>query len=181
MTAPDIEVLSIPLLSQDLLERPLEYIIAEHDRHRTVCAYLKRVTQADVIDGASAHTLSTFLRDDIKRHFEDERLSLFPALFSRSGGDLDFIQSLHKIEACHADSEIFIDQLADALDQISPGTSTPLSPDFSRLLMEYAALEHQNLAFENSVIMVIAEVRLKKADIEKIRAEMKMRRRIPLS
>ena len=42
-------------------------------------------------------------------------------------------------------------------------------------------MEHQNLAFENSVIMVIAEVRLKKADIEKIRAEMKMRRRIPLS
>lgn len=176
MTAPDSAALLIPELPQDLLERPLEYIIADHDRHRAVCAYLKRVVRQEAIDGASARILSAFLRGAVKRHFEDEKLSLFPALLARSGDDLDFVHSLQKIEDFHAGSEILIDHLVERLERIPSEGSTQLAPELAGLLADYAAQEHQNLAFENSVIMVIAGVRLKKGDIEKIRTGMKARR-----
>lgn len=176
MTAPESAELLIPELSPDLLERPLEYFIADHDRHRAICTYLKRVAREATIDGASARKLSVFLQGEMKRHFEDERLSLFPALLNRSTDDLDFVQALRKIEDFHTGSEILIDHLAVHFERIAPEGTASLSPALSELLADYAAKEHQNLAFENSVIMVIAGVRLKKGDIEKIRASMKARR-----
>ncbi len=55
-----------------------------------------------------------------------------------------------------------------------------MSGELSDLISEYAKKEHENLAYENAVIMSIAEVRLKKSDIAKIRMSMKLRRGVPV-
>jgi hypothetical protein len=179
MATPEIESLSIPALPDDLLETPLHYIAADHDRLRAVCAYLKRAAREGIIDGASAQRLAAFFRDDVKRHFEDERISLYPALLSRSADDAEFVQSIRKVEAFHAASAMFIDYLATHLAEIPHKDATRLPPEFSELIADYAEREYQSLAFENSVIMSIAGVRHKKGDVERMRVGMKARRGLP--
>lgn len=179
MAIPEVESLSIPELPNDLLDTPLNYIAADHDRLRSVCAYLKRVAREEAIDAASARRLAVFFRDDVKRHFEDERISLYPALLSRSADDADFIHSIRRIEEFHAESAAFIDDLARRFTELSQGRAVPIPHDLSERIADYAARETQSLAFENSVIMAIAGVRLKKGDIEKMRAGMKARRGLP--
>ncbi len=176
MANPEADAFSMPPLSPELLERPLDYLVADHDRHRALCVHLRRVAQQEEIDGASARDISRFLKEDLKRHFEDERLSLYPALRSRSADDPEFLQSLQEIEAFHARTAPFVDDLIAQFDRLAGKNRIRLPHELSERLAEYAEREHQSLAFENGVIMVIAGVRLKKSDIEKLRNAMKTRR-----
>lgn len=179
MTGPESGRFSVPALPPELLDLPLEYLIADHDRHRAVCAYLRQVARDEKIDGTSAREIARFLRDELKPHFEDERLLLYPTLRSRSADDLDFIRSLQEVEACHTGSEAFIDDLVDRLGSLPAHDLSPISHELSERLTAYVEREHQSLMFENAVIMVIAEVRLRKNDIEKLRIAMKTRRGFP--
>ncbi|OYU46902.1 MAG: hypothetical protein CFE31_19300 [Rhizobiales bacterium PAR1] len=168
--------IALPALSPDLLERPLDYFMADHDRQRAVCAYLKQAVRLERIDRVSARAISGFLAGDLKQHFDDERLSLYPALLSRSTDDVEFSLSIRHIERLHAGSEGMVDYLIEHLQRLAKRNVTHLSPEFSELLLEYARQEQQSLAFENSVILAIAGVRLKKSDLGRISADMKARR-----
>jgi acyl-homoserine lactone acylase PvdQ len=168
--------LVVPVLAQALLARPLEYIAADHERHRAVCEYLAKAAEAAAIDSVSAKRIARFLTDDLHHHFEDERLSLHPLLRQRSLGDDDFIHALLRIEEAHAISETAIDDISAELTHLSHQPTARLSDKFCASLREYALRERENLAFENAVIRVISEVRLKKSDIGRMSAEMKLRR-----
>lgn len=181
MTTTEIEPFPIPTLPVELLETPLDYIVADHDRHRALCGYLKRVARRHRIDGESASGIARFFREDLKHHFEDERLSLFPVLRQRSSEDEEFIRSIRQIEQGHAKSEAMIEEISGAMARIAMAkiASEPeaeIAEDLSGLLETYIGMEEASLAFENSVIMVIAEVRLKKSDIDRMRTGMKARR-----
>lgn len=176
LSTPKLTPIALPALSPSLLERPLDYLMADHDRQRAVCAYLKQAVRLERIDRASAHAISGFLAEDLKQHFDDERLSLYPALISRSMDDAEFSHSIRHIERLHAGSEGMVDYLTEHLKRLANRNVTQLSPEFSELLLEYARQEQQSLAFENSVILAIAGVRLKKSDLGRISADMKARR-----
>lgn len=180
MPTSDVEIFSLPSLSRDLLDEPLAYFAAEHERHRAVYAFLKRASHHGMIGISSALSISGFLRDELRLHFEDERLSLHPALRSRSVSDSDFIQSIQRIEQLHANSEVLAKRIGGELENMSAKNMVRMSQEFSELLADYARKEHENLVFESAVIMAIAEVRLKKADIAKIRTSMKLRRGVPV-
>jgi hypothetical protein len=168
----------IPTLPASLLEKPLAYLAADHDRHRSVCAYLAEAASAEIIDGQSARRISRFLQDELHHHFEDERLSLYPPLCQRSAGDHDFVRTIRRVEEAHAISERAIDIIARQLEQLPGKAATQIPHGLCTMLSDYARREAENLAFENAVIRVIAEVRLKKSDIDKIRVGMKARRGI---
>jgi hypothetical protein len=166
----------VPVLPAGLLDKPLDYIVADHDRHRAVCAYLKRVARWGAIDRASALDIAEFLNEDFRLHLLDESVSLYPALCRRSPDDTEFVRSIRTMEEFHSRSNETLKTLVPELRGLGAGASARISSEFSAALLDYARSEDQSLAFENAVIMVIAGVRLKKNDIEAIRTEMKRRR-----
>lgn len=176
MPTQTLAPIALSALPAGLLEKPLDYLMADHDRQRAVCAYLKQAVRLERIDRASARAISGFLAEDLKQHFDDERLALYPALISRSADDAEFTHSIRHIERVHAGSEGMVDYLIEHLQRLASRNVTHLSPEFSELLLEYARQEQQSLAFENSVILAIAGVRLKKSDLGRISADMKARR-----
>ena len=153
MQTPDVETFELPLLSRDLLDDPLAFVAAEHDRHRAVLAFLKRASLQGIISTSSALSISEFLRVELKGHFEDERLSLHPALCSRSLSDYDFIKSIQRIEKFHADSEIVADQIGEELADMSAKKRVRMSGELSDLISEYAKKEHENLQFSLSLLV----------------------------
>jgi hypothetical protein len=176
MPHPEAPGHAIPALPESLLDEPLAYLAADHDRHRSICVYLAEAATAEAIDGASARDISRFLKQELHWHFEDERLSLHPPLCQRSADDQEFIAAIRRIEEAHAASEQAIGAISTELDRLPVRSTVAIPAALCVLLRDFARREAENLAFENAVIRVIAEVRLKRGDLDKMRASMKARR-----
>lgn len=170
------ESFSVPPLPAELLERPLDYLAADHERHRAVCAFLKRVVREGAIQGTSAGAIAGFLNTEFPLHLADEHDALYPALVRRSRDDVEFVAALQRIAAAHDAAVTSLSPLVSGLKAVSTLPAARLSPQLAQALEEYVREEEKRLAFENAVILRIADVRLRKSDIEAIRGDMKARR-----
>lgn len=170
------EAFSIPALPAELLDRPLDYLAADHERHRAVCAFLKRVVREGAIRGASAGAVAGFLNKEFPLHLADEHDALYPALVKRSRDDEDFVAALQRIAAAQDAAVASLTPVVSGLKAVSALPAARLTPQLAQALDEYVREEEQRLAFENAVILRIADVRLRKSDIEAIRGDMKARR-----
>lgn len=170
------EAFFIPPLPADLLERPLDYLAADHDRHRAVCAFLKRVVREGAIQGTSAGAVAGFLREEFPLHLADEHDALYPALVKRSRDDVEFVAALERIAAAHDAAVASLSSVVSGLKAVSTLPSARLSSHLAQALENYVREEEKRLAFESAVILRIADVRLRKSDIDAIRGDMKARR-----
>ena len=166
----------VPGVSAALLERPIDYLLAEHERHRALCLFLKETARSGHIDRESATNAARFLETDLKRHFDDERLLFYPALVQRSNRDTEFVLAIRNVERVHAGTEGLIDHLIDLLEGMADSETGILPDALQEIFDEYAAQELRVLAYENSVIMSIAGVRLRRGDLAKIGEGLKARR-----
>lgn len=172
------ETFSVPSLPAELLERPLDYLAADHERHRAVCAFLRRVVKDGAIQGASAGAVAGFLNKEFPLHLADEHDALYPALVRRSRDDMEFVAALQRVAAAHDAAVASLSPVVSGLKAVSSLPAARLSPQLAQALDDYVREEEKRLAFENAVILRIADVRLRKSDIEAIRGDMKARRGI---
>lgn len=167
---------SVPSLPAELLDRPLDYLAADHERHRAVCAFLRRVLREGEIQGASASAVAAFLNKEFPLHLADEHEALYPALVRRSRDDVEFVAALQRIATAHDAAGAGLAELVSALKAVSTLPAARLSSHLARVLEDYVREEEKRLAFENGVILRIADVRLRRSDIESIRRDMQTRR-----
>lgn len=176
MATVETENVSIPPITDALLDTPLAYILAVHDRHRAICAYLVHLARAKRIDAADIQMLIDYFDQEVPLHHNDEIQAFCPALRRRSLADREFIASIDRLEAHHIASNVVAREIAEGFRRILGDTPARLSDVFTSKLQEYAESEHKSLVYENAVILAIAEVRLKKADLLAISQDMKSRR-----
>lgn len=169
---------SLPPIADSLLDTPLAYILAVHDRHRAICAYLVHLARAKRVENADADMLIDYFDRELPLHHADEIQAFCPALRRRSLADKEFITSIDRLEAHHAASSAMAKEITDGFRKIVKDTPARFSGHFAEKLQQYAENEHRSLAYENAVILAIAEVRLKKADVLAISQDMKNRRGI---
>lgn len=164
-------------IGADLLDAPLEYVLADHARQRNACAALQRFAAQRFAAAAEAEELSAYFADDLALHRRDEEESLFPALRRRARKEDGLDDTLTQLQAEHGEASAMERAIVNALRQPAEEGAVALKPATRSLMRRYVKREHRHIAVENGVVLVIAGIRLNAAELKIMSAAMKARRR----
>jgi hemerythrin-like domain-containing protein len=170
-SAPIVE--AIPF---HLLDTPLDYIVADHFRQRSICVALKRFAAAGHAPRRDADMVIAFLDHDLPLHHEDEDQDLFPTVRRRALPEDDLGAVLARLSEDHRLSDVMVHAIVDVLAAMPGHDPVHLDRQTRDIMKAYAASEHRHLAMENGIVMAIARIRLKSADLVAISRAMKQRR-----
>lgn len=169
------EALSGPV-PLNLLDQPLDFILAEHHRHRIFCTRLRQAAETRQITRIDADRIVAYLTQDLDLHHADEDEDFFPALRKRALPEDDLGAVLARLGEDHRRGAAMIEAIVDALSLNPAADIVRIDARTAEIMQVYAASEHRHLALENAVVLAIAGVRLHRADLSRISRNMKARR-----
>jgi hemerythrin-like domain-containing protein len=172
--AADVAGLAPPRFA--LIDDPLEYILADHLRQRSLCAVLKRFAEAGFAARGEADAVIGFLERDLPLHLEDEDTDLFPLLRKRAMPEDDLGVALARLSDDHRRGERMAGDIVAALAARPGERRQRLDSQACDLMRAYAASEHRHLAIENAVLLTLARIRLTRGDLKAMARSMKARR-----
>lgn len=168
-------------LPAGLVHEPLNWLFAEHYRHRQLCRLIERVGTATVLLRDEAVEILTFLHHDMPLHIIDEEEDLFPLLRRRCLPEDELGPLLGSLSAEHHDdmeqTRGLIARLERALiDGQPPGYDLETRRQFTA----FALHERRHIALENAVVLPIARLRLTPRDLRALSTRMAARRGVLL-
>lgn len=174
----DITIDPTPL---SLLSAPLDWFVAEHQRHRRVCHLLTDVAGMREFDGPLIAALAAYIRHDLTLHILDEELDFFPLLRRRARADEQIDEALGRLAAEHSldasGAQTVLAHLEACLEaRAAPGAT----PGARKALQDFAQDELRHLALENAVVLPLARLRLTPADLRKLAHKLAARRGLKL-
>ncbi len=175
------QALRIEPLPPELIHEPLNWLFAEHYRHRQLCQLIERVGNATVLLSDEAHEILAFLRHDMPLHVIDEEDDLFPLLRRRClpADELDAV--LGALSAEHHDDLDRARTLIAALERaLADGQPPGHDREARRFFTEFARHERRHIALENAVVLPIARLRLTAADLRSLSVRLAARRGVLL-
>ncbi len=167
-------------LPQQLLRKPLEYILADHLRQRVLCILCEQLADADELDVRIATEVMNYLKTDMVVHVIDEEQDLFPLLRRRAQEGDDIEDALGQLSGEHANEEDLAKAITDGLGDALALPNNPLRDQLKQSLRDFAQNERRHLALENATVMPLAKVRLSDRDLNDLAARMAARRGILL-
>lgn len=168
-------------LPPELVHEPLNWLFAEHYRHRQLCQLIERVGAATILLREEAGEILAFLRHDMPLHIIDEEDDLFPLLRRRCllADELDVV--LGALSAEHHDDLERARDLITALERALGGGGAPgYDRETRRLFTDFALHERRHIALENAVVLPIARLRLTAADLRSLSVRLAARRGVLL-
>jgi iron-sulfur cluster repair protein YtfE (RIC family) len=165
-----------------LLREPLEFLFAEHYRHRQMCKILEYLAVAQVFEATLIASTDDFIRYDLTLHVIDEEEDLFPLLRRRCAPEDDIEDVLGRLSADHA-----IDQelartvrsfFAVALEKRLAPSTLPGGPE---AMLQLARQEKGHMALENAVVMPLARRRLQAGDLAALSVRLAARRGVMIN
>ncbi len=159
-----------------LLDDPLEYILADHVRQRSICAALQDFAESRQAGRGEADEVMSFLIHDRVIHHADEDEDLFPAVRRKSLPEDNLGPVLARLTQDHRRSDAIVDDIVAALAAHPERDPVRIGPAAGELMQVYAADEQRHLAIENGVVLVIAGIRLTRRDLRAMSRKMKARR-----
>lgn len=168
-------------LPPELVHEPLNWLFAEHYRHRQLCQLIERVGAATILLRDEAREILAFLRHDMPLHVIDEEDDLFPLLRRRCqpGDELDAV--LGGLAAEHRDDLELARTLISTLERaLMEGRAPGHDRETRRLFLEFASHERRHIALENAVVLPIARLRLTAADLRSLSIRLAARRGVLL-
>jgi hypothetical protein len=139
-----------------LLERPLEYLLADHFRQRSLCAELRAIADKRSVARGVADAM---MRRRLRR---EDNLGVI----------------LAQLIEDHRQTETMSEEIVEALAGDAAADPIAISQTIAQLILAFADSEHRHLAIENGIVLVIARKRLGHSDLNDISRKMKMRRGI---
>ena len=159
-----------------LIDKPLDYILADLFRKRSICVALKRFAHEGQVARTEADMVIAFLDHDLPLHHEDEDRDLFPVVRRRALPEDDLGSVLARLSEDHRLSDVMLSGIVEVLAATPGNNSVKLSRQAREVMQAYAANEHRHLAMENGIVMAIARIRLKPTDLKSLSKAMKLRR-----
>jgi hemerythrin-like domain-containing protein len=156
-----------------LIDRPLDFLLAEHHRQRQAAALVDRTADGD-FDRRGLAALIDFLEGDFARHIGDEEIVLFPVLRQHCppeddvGRILDRLQDEHRADEQIAEQAIFL--LAARL------AGAPLTREGQAALRRFADHVRSHLELENAVLLPLARARLRPTTLAMLADMLRARR-----
>ena len=168
-------------LPPELVHEPLNWLFAEHYRHRQLCHLIERVGTATVLLTDEAHEILTFLRHDMPLHVIDEEDDLFPLLRRRCQAADELDSVLGALSAQHHDDLNRARALIDSLERaLADGRAPGQDRESRRVFTDFALHERRHIALENAVVLPIARLRLTAADLRSLSIRLAARRGVLL-
>ncbi len=162
-------------LPHGLLRQPLDYLTADHHRHRVLCRLADALAATPGADPDRARAVGTFIGRDMAIHVIDEEQDLFPLLRRRATPEDAIDAVLGRLAAEHRSGGVLAARLAQALDEAAL-TGRPIDRATRLDLAEFARSEREHLALENAVVMPLARLRLTAGDLRALSLRMAARR-----
>jgi hemerythrin-like domain-containing protein len=164
----------------DAFRHPLEFIFAEHDRQRIICAVIERLANdlhaSDARENA-AHVLD-HLENTLPLHIADEERDLFPLLWQRCLDDDGIDELLALLQKEHEEDDALCAGLLAPLRVLAKGGQPREPVEFVALALGFARFQRRHLGWENGTILPLAERRLTDADQAELGRSMAARRGI---
>jgi iron-sulfur cluster repair protein YtfE (RIC family) len=167
----------IEALPAGLVHEPLNWLFAEHYRHRQLCRLIERVGTATILLREEVEEILTFLRKDMTLHIIDEEEDLFPLLRRRCLPEDELGPLLGALSAAHRDDIEQTQTLSTLLERaLIEGQPPGHDLETRRLFTDFALHERRHIALENAVILPIARLRLTPQDLHVLSIRMAARR-----
>lgn len=170
--APVIEPIPTALMAE-----PLNWLFAEHYRHRQFCGLIERIAASPTLMRAETQEALAFLRHDLPLHIVDEEDDLFPLLRRRCEPADELDRALGSLSADHRDDIEAVAQLVRLLEAaLRLERPIAANPRAQRQLRAFVARERAHIALENAVVLPIARLRLTQEDLDVFSRRMAARR-----
>ncbi|MBL8673088.1 MAG: hemerythrin domain-containing protein [Alphaproteobacteria bacterium] len=172
---PSIEPADLTLISS-----PVDFLLAEHLRHRSAMAWLELLPSMAPSDERriAAMRLLDFLEHDLVLHVQDEEQDLFPILRVRAE-EADQIEAVIAVLSSEHESDLELSASVRAdLAVLTVDPSIAPVPRFDSF-RAFAEGQRRHLAWENAVVLPLARRRLQSGDLREIAGQMAARRGLP--
>ncbi|MBA5779471.1 hemerythrin domain-containing protein [Stappia sp. F7233] len=153
---------------------PLDYLLAEHLRHRTLCWLIDRIAESGESDEECIDAVLLFLRGDFGPHVVDEEEDLFPLLRRRAGHEDRIEEVLAGLSKEHAEDRLDATAIVEGLERQRCERSLPQT--LRMLLRRFAGNERRHLIVENAIVLPLARARLTDDDLCNLGRRMAARR-----
>lgn len=168
-------------MPKELMHEPLDWLFAEHYRHRQLCTLIERVATASLLLRDETAEIIDFLRYELPLHIIDEEEDLFPLLRRRTQPEDELDKVLGVLSADHKADAVNAANLRDLLEAaLRTGVPPGHTPENRRLMLAFAAGERRHIALENAVILPIARLKLGPDDLRKLALRLAARRGVVL-
>jgi iron-sulfur cluster repair protein YtfE (RIC family) len=165
----------------ELLRHPLDFLFAEHYRHRQLCRILDHLAEAAAADLPLMARADDFIRYDLALHVIDEEEDLFPLLRRRCDPDDDIDQVIGRLSGDHRDDAALAKTVRQHLSTaLAKGLPVWRMAHAARDLRQFARQERAHVALENAVVMPLARTRLRPEDLRALSGRLAARRGIYL-
>lgn len=151
---------------------PLAIILADHDAQRQMCERLRAIAHAGFLGAEDARALHKHLKEHLPRHHRDEDEALFPLLRERALPEDGLDEVLARLHRDHVYSSRAADEFMPIFAPLSSDQTRAIDLETSAKILRFVGRELRHLAIENAVVLVIAQVRLSKADLAQIARRM---------
>ncbi len=154
---PCIDIWQIDQMSVGLMDEPLKFLFAEHQRQRQASFILDAIA-GGAFDDDGVRNLVKFLDQDFVDHVADEEIIFFPLLKKQCQPEDKIEDLLSRLADEHREDELVGDHVVDSLRNLLSGRQLTAS-DKKRLTI-FAKHIRQHLAIENAILLPIARVRI---------------------
>ena len=156
-----------------LINKPIDYIFAEHNRQRDSTIILLMIAAGE-FDKEGVTKLIEFFEVDFALHIGDEEVALFPLLRQHCLPEDKIDRILLRLQDEHRKDEANVEDIIEALKRCLAGE--PITSSTSLQLRLFADHIHSHLALENGVVLPIARVRLRGEELKVLTDMLKQRR-----
>ena len=168
-------------MPKELLKEPLDWLFAEHFRHRQWCRLIETLAKSGIFDEEALSAAVAFLREDLPLHILDEEEDLFPLLRRRAVPEDDLERILGILSADHRIDQERVTHLLVGLNAALVAKKAPgLDADLRALMLDFVTKERRHVALENAIVIPLARLRLSAIDLKSLSARLGARRGIPL-
>lgn len=153
----------------EVMQDPLRYIAAEHDRLRRTCDLMEHFIEGGRIDGAVLARLHAVIDTDLRLHHADEAEGLFPMIRAvlpvrdPTNGVID------DLLAEHSRSQATVRRVLSLLAGRQSGGDRTLSPAQRNVVKRFVATKRRHFAVEKNIVLIIAASCLKPGHLHRLR------------
>ncbi|WP_417689452.1 hemerythrin domain-containing protein [Roseibium sp.] len=175
-----LEALTVPP-PVSLFEAPIEYLFAEHFRHRTLCNMLEQLAVDGRSDEEDLTAMLAFLETDFDLHLRDEEEDLYALMRMRATPEDRIEELLATLKDDHMSDHCAAGEIIDVLRNLSIVNGRVACPvDAADLIRRFAKNERRHLTRENAIVLPLARARLTASDLTALGQSMAARRGITL-
>lgn len=169
----------IERIPENLYRDPIDFILADHYRQRTVCDFLDTLVRSASDDRAMcAAAVLEYLENDLPHHVRDEEEGLFPRLKRRCPAGEDIRGVLKILSDEHEKDEQLLPDLVGELRAIEASSHPGDTDRFARLATVFTESLRRHLAWEDATVLRLARQWLMPDDLVELGHDMARRRAV---